>query len=944
MNKYFLYLLTVLFSGIVYAQDTEPVYTIEFTEDNLEASILKIEKTTGFKFYFQDEWIKSSNSASITKKLTNQPIRAILTEVFSKTNLNFLITENKVILTKNILIRTELPNNFFDENDGTEDSDTTDINAPIFYKEYNFDDDNAITETPEATNQKESNENKNVENTELKFIGKEKTELTKNQLFTISGYIKSKKPQQGIPNVLIRTIDNKYSAVTDMDGYYSIKLPVGYSKLVVSSVGFNTIVQETVTYSNGEINFNLTESVTELDEVVVTTSKNEVLKRTAIGVTSIEAEGVKEIPMVLGERDIVKVALTMPGIKTAGEGAQGFNVRGGKADQNLTLLDNALVYNPFHLFGFFTAINPYTINSVDIYKGSIPTEYGGRLSSVMNIKTKDGSYEKFEGEGGIGPVTGNLKLSTPVFNNQASIMVGARATYSGWIMRMLDDKDLKNSDASFYDGIIKYSHKINDKNMLSATGYYSKDKFNISQDSLYQYSNQAATVNWKYIVNEKQNINVQLSNSEYKFNIKYVNNPGFNSDFGFKINETELKLKSNYYLNKQHRLVYGLSSKLYNLDPGYLNALDTDSNVNPVQIEKEKGLESGVFLEDQFTVNEKLSVTGGLRFSMFNAMGPSTQYYYESGLPKKEGTVTGSEAFDKNDIFKTYTGLEYRFSSRYSLSETLSLKLSFDTNYQYIHMLSTNTTQSPTDTWTLSDINIKPESSQQLSAGVFKTLNNNMYEVSVEGYYKKMKNVLDYIVGAEMFLNENIEREIVPAQGKAYGVEFLFKKNSGKLNGWLSYTYSRAFLRTTTAFNDEMINNNNYYPANFDKPHDFSLILNWKETKRFSFSGNFVYQTGRPITYPVGIYEFDGSKYTVYTNRNEFRIPDYFRLDLGVNIEGNHKIKKLAHSFWNLSVYNVLGRNNPYSIYFVNENDRIRAYKTSIFAIPVPTLTYNFKF
>ncbi|SFU28041.1 TonB-dependent Receptor Plug Domain [Pustulibacterium marinum] len=930
MTKITLSLFLMLFSCVVFAQEKDN-YSITFSSDNLEAAVLKIEAETNYKFYFQEEWMSAYDHLSLKQEFKDQPIEAILSYVFSDTNLNFLILNSDVILSKNILIHTDFPG-LVSRN--SQETEVNVNNAPLFYKEFETDENEIV----------QSNTTKKQEKEALKFIGKENKNVAQNKFFTITGMVSSSKTKEGIPNVYLRTENTKYSAVSNINGYYSLRLPVGYNKLLVSSVGFNTIEQEIVMYSNGEVNFSLLESVTELGEVVVSTHRNEIIKETAVGVTTVDVEGVKEIPMVLGERDIVKVALTMPGIKSAGEGAQGFNVRGGKADQNLTLLDNALVYNPFHMFGFFTAINPYTISTVDIYKASIPSEYGGRLSSVMNIKTKEGNYDKFEGEAGIGPVTGNVKMSTPLFNKNASLMVGARATYSGWILKMLDDKDLKNSDASFYDGIVKYSHKINENNIVSATGYYSKDKFNISADSLYEYSNRVASIHWKHVINSKNNFNLQLSNSEYKFGINYRNNPGTNSDFGFKINETQLKLKFNYYLNKKHKLFYGISSKLYNLNPGYLHPSDIETSIESVDLEQKKGLESGLFLQDEFTVNEKLTVNGGLRFSLFNAMGPATQYFYEDGLPKSNSTVTGSEVYDDNEFYKTYSGLEYRLSSRYALKEDLALKFSFDTNYQYIHMLTTNTTQSPTDTWTLSDLNIKPQASQQVSLGIFKTLEDDMYEVSIEGYYKKMKNVLDYRVGAEMFLNETIEQEIVPAEGKAYGVEFLLKKNLGKFNGWLSYTYSRAFLRTTSQFDDEIINNNQYYPANFDKPHDVSLIVNYKLTKRYSFSGNFVYQTGRPITYPIGTYQFDGNQYTAYTDRNKFRIPDYYRLDLGINIEGNHKIQKLAHSFWNISVYNVLGRNNPYSIYFVNEDNKVKAYKTSIFAIPVPTITYNFKF
>ncbi|GLB50555.1 TonB-dependent receptor [Neptunitalea lumnitzerae] len=944
MNKV-LYIATLflLLTSLAFAQEQETI-SITFSNESLESSLSKIETKTGLNFYYQEDWISNYSDLKINKSYSNKTLDFILEDVLIETNLNFFITDGKIILSQNIRIHNDLANNFFGLEEDNVLNDTTNNIAPIFYKEYSdgtLDADSLDLLTQEK--KKAIVKDRIVTQNELKFIGKE-TEKNAERFFTLKGVIKNNKTGEPIPNVAVRTKDNKYSAVSNIDGRYSIKLPVGLNSLELSSIGFNFVEQQIIMYNDGTVNFDLVESVTELGEVVVSSKQNQIIKETVTGVTSIDVKSIKTIPMVLGERDIIKAAVTMPGIKTVGEGAQGFNVRGGKSDQNLVLLDNAVVYNPFHFFGFFSAINPYTIGSANIYKGSIPIEYGGRLSSVFDIKTKDGDIDKFEGEAGIGPVTSNVKISTPIIKDKSSLMVGARATYSGWILRSLDEEDLKNSDANFYDLLVNYTHKFNEKNTVKATGYYSRDKFNLSPDSLYTYSNSLASVEWKHIFTDKHNLTTHLSNSQYKYSIDYENNPGSNFDYGFDINETQLKLVFNYYLNKQHDLKYGVSSKLYNLNPGYLDPTDGTSQLESINVDKEKALESAIFVGDEFKLSDKISLNAGLRYTVFNAIGPASQFTYEDGLPKNESTALEELQYDNGDFYKTYSGLEYRISGRYSFTDDFSIKAGFDTNYQYIHLLSTNTTQSPTDTWKLSDLNIEPQKGQQVSVGLFKNFKNEMYQLSLEGYYKRMDNVLDYKVGAEMLLNETIEREIIPAKGKAYGVEFLLKKTKGDFTGWLGYTYSRAYLRTDSQFNDEMVNNNDYYPANFDKPHDVSIVANYKLTKRYSFSANFVYQTGRPITYPVGSYQYGNSEYTLYSDRNQFRIPDYYRLDIGVNIEGNHKIKKFAHSFWNFSIYNVLGRNNPYSIYFVTEDGEVKAYKTSIFSIPVPTLTYNFKF
>ena len=396
--------------------------------------------------------------------------------------------------------------------------------------------------------------------------------------------------------------------------------------------------------------------------------------------------------------------------------------------------------------------------------------------------------------------------------------------------------------------------------------------------------------------------------------------------------------------NKKHKFNYGASTRLYVVNPGSITPQGSNSLIKPFEVDREKALESAVFFSDKFTVNDKLEIDAGFRYSFFTALGDASQRRYTPGLPKNQGTVIDTLNFSNNQAIKTYSGPEARISARYFLSPDLSIKAGFNNTNQYIHTLSNNTTVSPTDTWKLSDYNIEPQKASQISLGVFKNFDDNKYEVSLEGYYKKTDNILDYKVGANLLLNEHIETEIIQGEGKAYGVELLIKKPRGKLNGWISYSYSRSFIKLDSEHNEETVNFGNYFPSNFDKPHDLSIVSNYKLTKRFSLSANFAYQTGRPITYPVGKYNFNGIEYVNYSDRNQFRIPDYYRLDIGLNIEGNHKIKKFAHSFWNISIYNVLGKNNPYSVFFVSETGEIKAYKSSIFSVPIPTITFNFKF
>lgn len=913
----------LLFKLSVLAQENGKKYSFEFNNVDLKTAVETIEKESNYRFYFQNEWLESTKQL-ISGSYKEITIDELLNQVFNQTEINFFIDNNKIILSKNNIIRDKLPDDFFGKRVVNEIDNST--NKPVFYR-----DNDTLTNKP---NKKDF----------VTVIGKESKKSDK-KTFILSGYLKDSKTGQALSNVFMKVQNKKISTTTDNEGFYKLEIPVGINYIETDLVSHNKIVKKIILYNDGTLNIKLDEKFNVLDEVVINAKKSENVKSAISGVTSIDIEGIKNIPLVLGERDIFKVATILPGVKQTGEGSAGYNVRGGKEDQNLILLDNALIYNPAHFFGFFSSVSPYTTKKANIYKGSIPAEFGGRLSSVFDVTTKNGNPTKFSGEGGIGPVTSNLALSTPIIKDKSSILVGGRATYSGWILRSLKEESLKNSEASFYDGIIKYNHKFNTKNNFESTFYYSHDAFSISSDSLYKYSNRLISLKYEHTFNDKHKGALLFTNSEYKFFIDYQGNNALTAfDFGYKINESNVMAKMNYSLSDKHKINYGISSKIYGVNPGFLDPKSNDSQIIPVTIQKERGIESAAYISDSYKISQKFLIDFGFRYSTFSALGASSQRIYQEGVPLNEGTIREIKEFKNNEIIKTYGGLEPRIAARYIIVDKLSIKGGYDKTYQYIHLLSNNTTQSPTDTWKLSDLNVKPQVAEQFSLGLYKNIPAKDIEISLEGYYKKSENFLDYKVAAQLLLNENIETQLLQGKGKAYGIEFLLKKNSGRLNGWLGYTYSRTFVKLDSEFNDEKVNGGNYFPANFDKPHDVSLVLNYRFTKRYSFSSNFIYQTGRPITYPIGKYTYGNSEYTLYSDRNQFRIPDYYRLDIGFNVEGTHKLKKLAHGFWNISIYNVLARNNPYSVFFVTEKGQVKAYKTSIFAIPVPTITYNFKF
>lgn len=916
--KRFLLLLFLSLHTFVFSQNDNKL-TIDVQDRTIEEVFEIIESNTNYRFYFIKDWIPEKR---LSGNFENTDIENILDAVLDETVLNYFLLDEKVIITENSIIYNDFSNGFFENeslpNQIAEEQEETEEKAPIFY---------------ESTNEK----------VETVKIGRETGTLSKRK-FVIKGRITERETNAPLSNVAIILGDGQTGTVSDIDGFYSLELPQGIHMLTTRSMGNTSVTKRVIIYNNGELDFSLGQNLEMLNEVVIESESDKNVRQAFAGVSQIKAQEIKTIPLVLGERDLLKVAATLPGISKAGEGSSGYNVRGGRADQNLILLDNAVIYNPNHFFGIFSALNPFTTGVVDIYKGTIPAKYGGRLSSVIDIKTKNGNSREFSGEGSIGPVTGNLSLEVPVVKEKSSLVLGARATYSDWILNSLDEESLKNSEASFYDVIAKYNHQIDAKNELNFTAYLSSDRFSITSDSLFAYKNRMFSVSYEKEFNRDLTGSLILSNSNYEFNIDYDSD--FNNSFksGFNINDFQLQAILDHRISSDHTLNYGVSSKFYSLIPGIIDPLGDDSLIESRELAKEQGLESAIFISDDFEISPDLTINGGLRFSVFNALGPDEVNIYDPGQPRSEASVISTQNYSNNEVVKTYSGLEYRLTGRYSILDDLSIKGGYSTTYQYIHTLSNNTTVSPTDIYKLSDFNVEPQKATQYSLGVFKNFNENMYELSLEGYFKQTEGIIDFKTGATLFLNENIETEILDGEGQSYGIEVLLRKNLGDLNGWLGYTYSRSLIKLDSPFETEVINNGDYFPSNFDKPHDFSAVLNYKFTKRFSVSSNLIYQTGRPVTVPIGKYDYNDSEFVVYSERNQYRIPDYYRLDLSLNIEGNHKIEKLAHSFWNISIYNVLGRNNPYSVFFVTEDGSVQAYQSSIFAVPIPTITYNFKF
>jgi hypothetical protein len=526
-------------------------------------------------------------------------------------------------------------------------------------------------------------------------------------------------------------------------------------------------------------------------------------------------------------------------------------VRGGSTDQNLIRFNDATIYNPSHLFGFFSAFNPDVMKDMELYKSNIPTRFGGRLSSVLDLHGRDGNKKKFTGSGGIGLITTRLTLEGPLIKDKTSFLISGRTTYSNWLIKQLKNPAFNRSSASFYDLNVHFSHEINQKNSLTLMGYLSNDDFKLNSDTLYGYQNHLASLRWKHIFNSKLYGTFTGAYSSYRYAIAGEQNPINSYDLKFGLSQGSVKADFTYYMHSKHSLDFGITSLLYQLQPGSFTPRGRESLVRPDIMENEKALESAVYLGDRFDVNPRLSLTAGIRFSFFNFLGPKTVYTYVDGLPKERNYLQGSQSYGSGDFIKSYGGPEYRLSARYMITDNLSAKMSYNSMRQYIHLLSNTMAISPTDIWKLSDYHIKPQQGDQLAVGLYKNAKANSVEISLEAYYKNISNFLDYKGGDSLILNPRIETAVINTRGKAYGIEFMIKRMSGKLNGWVSYTYARTLLKADDAYATEVPNKGAYYPSNYDKPHDFTLVSNYKFSHRFNVSFNFTYSTGRPYTPPL---------------------------------------------------------------------------------------------
>ena len=752
--------------------------------------------------------------------------------------------------------------------------------------------------------------------------------------FVISGYVSDNDNGEKLIGATIYIKELKTGTISNVYGFYSLNLLPGTYTIQYSYLGFNTISKNITLTNNQIINIELDAKGRKLDEIVVTgESKNENIIKNEMSAVKMQIKTIKRIPALMGEVDVIKAIQLLPGVQSTSEGSSGFSVRGGSSDQNLILLDESTVYNASHLMGFFSVFNNDAIKDVKLYKGDIPASSGGRLSSLLDVRMKDGNSKRFSSTGGIGTISSRLTLEGPIVKEQTSFIASGRRTYLDLFLPFAKNENLKKSKLFFYDLNLKINHNINQNNRIFVSGYFGRDVFSNEYFRM-GFGNKTFTTRWNHLFTKKLFSNLSFLYTNYDYHLGTATGNADSFLWKSKMYDYSLKYDYTYFINIKNTLRFGAISTYHIFDPGSAKGLGEETIMSEFVVPKAYGLQHGIYVSNEQKIGSRLTLKYGLRFSVFQNIA-GTFYNYNNNYNAIDSTV-----YEKFEVFNTYCGLEPRLGFNFLISESTSVKGSYSRTKQYIHLAQNSTAGTPLDIWFPSSPNVKPQKADQIAIGVFKNLLDNAVEISIETYYKKMDDVIDFKDHASLLLNQKLEGELRFGKANSYGVELLVRKNKGKLNGWIGYTFSHT-ERTI-----DKINDGNPYLAPYDKPHDVSVVLNYELSKRIMISANWLYSTGAPITFPTGGFEILGNYAPVYSDRNSYRMPDYHRLDISLTIENKKRENKKWQGEWNFSVYNAYAHKNAWVINFVEDEDNPGeryAEMTYLFSI-IPSITYNFKF
>jgi hypothetical protein len=766
--------------------------------------------------------------------------------------------------------------------------------------------------------------------------------------FTLSGSVSDSRNNETLIGATVTIESQKVIAITNEYGFYSITLPKGEYTLSVSYVGFQNFSEKISLTQNTKKAITLQAIGEELQEVIITEKTTTNTRKAEMSVSKLSISTIKKMPVVLGEVDVLKSILLLPGVTNAGEGASGFNVRGGGADQNLILLDEATIFNSSHVFGFFSVFNPDAIKDLKLYKGGIPSRYGGRASSVLDIYQKDGNSKQFQMNGGIGLISSRILAEGPLVKDKGSFLIGGRSSYAHLFLKLANNPN----SAYFYDLNTKLNYKINNQNTLFLSGYFGRDVFNLGGSFTNIYGNSTLNLRWNHLFSEKLFSNLSLIYSDYYYGLQ-LDFIGFKYDSG--IRNYNLKYDFKNYISNTIKLNYGINSIFYDFNPGTINPTTLESGINFKQLEKKYAFEPAIYLEAEHQISEKINLLYGMRYSLFYRLGAGTENLYENNQAVtfnselkiyEKGIPIGTKKYGSNEIMASFDTFEPRFAASYSITDNKSVKISYNRMAQYLQLISNTSSPTPLDIWTPSDSFIKPQIADQVAIGYFQNSSNNDYSIEIESFYKKIKNRIDYIDGADLISNEALEQIILNGKMRSYGVELLLQKNTGKFNGWIAYTLSRSEQKTPGRTPEELgINNGNWYKTAYDKTHNIAITSNYTLTEKWNFGANFVLQTGQPATFPNGQYEYQGITIPSYGLRNEANLPTYHHLDISATYVPKPKKKTGWRKEWVFSIYNLYNRKNAASITFRQNQNTAgnEAVRFSIFGI-VPAISYNFKF
>ncbi|MDR7129478.1 hypothetical protein J2X69_001815 [Algoriphagus sp. 4150] len=775
---------------------------------------------------------------------------------------------------------------------------------------------------------------------DYRIIGTGKPENS-NLPVTVSGQIKDAGENLPLIGASIQVVDNPEGVVTGLDGSYQLSLIPGKYKLLIQYAGYEPKSIQVQVINSGELDAELFNQTLKLEEVTISAKRQEVsVSEKIAGREILDIAVIKSLPTFMGEVDPVKSLISLPGVSSVGEGTSGFNVRGGDPGQNLVMMDGAIVYNSSHLFGFFGAFNSDLIRDVELYKGGGPSNFGGRVSSVLNVNLRNGNSQKMDVQGGLGLISSRLLVEGPLRKDKTTFLLSGRTAYPNWMLKQTKNPDLYQSAAGFYDVNFKLNHNIDENNVLTFSGYLSNDNFEFASDTSYVWKTQLGIVKWDHRFSNKFLMQTQMIVSDFQSNIQN-SQESYDFDYQSGILNYQGKIDFTYEWGTAHKLDFGVSSLYYAFNNGDFVPGTQNPTSERIRIPKENALENAIYLNDEFVISPRVSLVYGVRVSNYLALGGS-YFDFDPAQPRSNSSITDTLSFRNGEVAKSYIGFEPRASFRWLVTPSSSLKLSYYRTNQYIHLISNTAAISPVDYWKSSGYNLSPSISDQYTLGFFKNWKDNLFEISVEGYFKDIQNVVDYKDAATILLNETLDADLVQGEGRAYGLEFLLRKNRGKLTGWVGYTYSRSLRKfDKSPFQEEKINGGSFYPANYDKPHDLSVVMNYNVSRRFAMNMNFAYSTGRPITVPVSKFQYEDILSVLnFSDRNQYRVPDYHRLDLAFTLKSGLKKEKAIDGEWVFSLYNVYGRKNPFSVYFTQRGN---AFQLSVLGSAFPSISYNFK-